>query len=184
MRSKFFPIYNREPREAKQGNVILRFVFQKGNRVYRLLLRNRNIIIGRWRSSVNKASQISSSRTVLLTKSNAVPPTHTPTRIHTHKRTFGNIRRHLWLHIFQEWKGAFDIQWVEVRDAAKHSPMHRTAPKIPIVPRWRNPVLKDDAVARRCNVAQPTMDSPERQRKHQEIMGHLKFVFCHEPQAG
>ena len=42
--------------------------------------------------------------------------------------------------------------------------------KISIVPRLRNPVLKDK-VARGCNMTQNTMDFPEKQRGEQETGG-------------
>ena len=67
MRLDFFPYINKEPTEVKQGNAALRLVFQKENKVYRLLLRGSSPIISRQRSNVKVTCQISSFRIVALT---------------------------------------------------------------------------------------------------------------------
>lgn len=35
-----------------------------------------------------------------------------------------------------------------------------------------------DELTRECDMTQPTMDFPERQRGEQEMVGLLKFLFC------
>ena len=157
MRLDFFPYINKEPTEVKQGNAALRLVFQKENKVYRLLLRGSSPIISRQRSNVKVTCQISSFRIVALT---------------------GDIWQYLETFCLSYLTGV--EEWVEARDATRHPTGQLPTTKNYLAQNIKsaeaeNPFLREDEEARGCNMTQPTVDFPERQRGTRRSWGFSNF---------